>query len=492
MFTHKSRGENKHHAPATTSAAIQPWYANGNLRWPVVIWAVITIALCTMGIGAVAALVLAIVGMMLVTVYELVKMRHITSKAERKAAWRKDLSLLICATLLLVASLISSAAYGIDQITHQQHAVVAQNEVREAVETTKPTKENEVDSAIAEAEATDPESASDTETLDSLDESGTVSNVDLEVHQQHKYAKEVLATLEIKGRAPKTGYARDQFGPAWSDVDHNGCDTRNDILKRDLTDTTFKSGTHDCVVLTGTLADPYTGGNIAFQRGQKTSKAVQIDHVVALSNAWQTGAQQLTVETRKQLANDPYNLLAVDGPTNQQKSDGDAATWLPSNKGFRCQYVARQIGVKARYGLWVTQAEHDAMDSVLTSCPTQMIPENDGFITQDQETAARKTRADADAAEAAKKKAEAEKKAKEEAARQAEEEARRQAEEAARAQQQQLQQQQLQQHQQDSGSAYYKNCSAVRAAGKAPLYAGQPGYRRHLDRDGDGIACEWH
>lgn len=154
--------------------------------------------------------------------------------------------------------------------------------------------------------------------------------------------------------------------------------------------------------------------------------------------------------------------------------------------------MARQIGVKARYGLWVTQPEHDAMDSVLTSCPTQMIPENDGFITQDQETAARKTRADADAAEAAKKKAEAEKKAKEEAARQAEEEARRQAEEAARAQQQQLQQQQLQQHQQDSGSAYYKNCSAVRAAGKAPLYAGQPGYRRHLDRDGDGIACEWH
>ncbi|KFI68242.1 Excalibur (extracellular calcium-binding region) domain containing protein [Bifidobacterium magnum] len=232
----------------------------------------------------------------------------------------------------------------------------------------------------------------------------------------------------------------------------------------------------------------------------------------------------MTVETRKQLANDPYNLLAVDGPTNQQKSDGDAATWLPSNKGFRCQYVARQIGVKARYGLWVTQAEHDAMDSVLTSCPTQMIPENDGFIMQDQETAARKTRADADAAEAAKKKAEAEKKAKEEAerkaaeeaarkkaeeeaarkqaeeearrqaeeaARQAEEGARRQAEEAARAQQQQLQQQQLQQHQLDSGSAYYKNCSAVRAAGKAPLYAGQPGYGRHLDRDGDGIACEW-
>lgn len=181
-------------------------------------------------------------------------------------------------------------------------------------------------------------------------------------------AEQALENLAVKGRAPKTGYSRDQFGQRWADVDHNGCDTRNDILNRDLTNKTFKPGTHDCVVLTGTLSDPYTGNTIAFQRGIKTSEAVQIDHVVALSDAWQKGAQQLSAEVREQFANDPLNLLAVDGPTNAKKSDGDAATWLPPNKAFRCDYVARQIFVKEKYALWVTAAEKNAMESVLSSC----------------------------------------------------------------------------------------------------------------------------
>lgn len=191
----------------------------------------------------------------------------------------------------------------------------------------------------------------------------------------------VLNTLAVKGRAPKTGYSRDQFGAAWADVDHNGCDTRNDILNRDLTDKTYKANTHDCVVASGVLQDPYTGTRIDFVRGQDTSTAVQIDHVVALSDAWQKGAQQLTEDERRNLANDPYNLLAVDGPSNQRKSDGDAATWLPANTGFRCEYVARQIGVKQKYRLWVTQAEHDAMANVLATCPAQTIPEDGGVIT---------------------------------------------------------------------------------------------------------------
>lgn len=191
-------------------------------------------------------------------------------------------------------------------------------------------------------------------------------------------ATSVLETLPVKGRAPKTGYSRDQFGEAWADVDHNGCDTRNDILNRDLTNKTHKAGTHNCVVTSGRLVDPYTAAVIDFVRGQSTSAAVQIDHVVALSDAWQKGAQQLSADRRKQLANDPYNLLAVDGPSNQRKSDGDAATWLPANKSFRCSYVARQIGVKAKYSLWVTQAEHDAMSRVLSSCPAQTVPTGDG------------------------------------------------------------------------------------------------------------------
>ncbi|MGW4792778.1 HNH endonuclease family protein [Nonomuraea sp. MG754425] len=181
-------------------------------------------------------------------------------------------------------------------------------------------------------------------------------------------AKKKLDKLAVKGRAPKTGFDRDEFGPAWSDVDRNGCDTRNDILKRDLEDETFQSGTHDCVVLTGTLHDPYSGKTINFKRGQTTSSAVQIDHLIPLSDAWQKGAQQWQAAKRKEFANDPLNLMAVDGPLNGQKSDSDAATWLPPVKSYRCTYIARQIEVKTKYELWVTAAEKDAMAGVLGNC----------------------------------------------------------------------------------------------------------------------------
>jgi hypothetical protein len=182
-------------------------------------------------------------------------------------------------------------------------------------------------------------------------------------------AVRTLATLLVKGRAPRTGYERDRFGQAWADVDRNGCDTRNDILRRDLTAYVVERGTHGCLVLRGTLAEPYTGRRIAFVRGPGTSSQVQIDHVVALSDAWQKGAQQWDAGRRRAFANDPLNLLAVDGPTNLRKGDGDAATWLPPRKAYRCSYVARQVSVKHRYGLWVTAAERDAMARVLESCP---------------------------------------------------------------------------------------------------------------------------
>ena len=183
-----------------------------------------------------------------------------------------------------------------------------------------------------------------------------------------------LETLPVKGRAPKTGYTRDQFGQAWADVDRNGCDTRNDILKRDLTSITYKAKTRNCVVLSGTLLDRYSGESINFVRGNITSMEVQIDHVVALSNAWQTGAFKLTAEQRKALANDPMNLFAVKGRLNSQKGDGDAATWLPPLKSFRCAYVAQQIAVKAKYSLWVVPPEKAAMLSILAKCPTQKVP----------------------------------------------------------------------------------------------------------------------
>ncbi len=255
-------------------------------------------------------------------------------------------------------------------------------------------------------------------------------------------ALQVLATLPVKGRAPKTGYSRAEFGPAWADVDHNGCDTRNDVLRRDLKTLALKPGTRGCVVLSGVLNDPYTAAAIKFLRGSATSSAVQIDHVVALSDAWQKGAQQLSAARRLSFANDPLNLLAVDGPANQRKSDGDAATWLPPNRSYRCSYVARQISVKSSYGLWVTRAEHDAMVRVLSDCPGALAPTSQPAGTHPQAVPAPAPArvAPAPAPPAA--------------------------------------------------AVYYANCTAVRAAGAAPIHAGQPGYSSKLDRDGDGIGCE--
>ena len=189
-------------------------------------------------------------------------------------------------------------------------------------------------------------------------------------------AADSLATLDslaVKGRAPMTGYEREQFGQAWSDdvtveFGHNGCDTRNDILRRDLDNLVLKEGTHDCVALSGTLHDPYSDEDIDFQRGADTSSAVQIDHVVPLADAWQKGAQQWSPEQRRDFANDPRNLLAVDGPLNQQKGAGDAATWLPPHKAYRCVYAQRIVDVKAAYGVWVTEAEKDALSRLLHAC----------------------------------------------------------------------------------------------------------------------------
>ena len=179
-----------------------------------------------------------------------------------------------------------------------------------------------------------------------------------------------LNNLEVKGRAAKTGYARSQF-PHWSDPDRNGCDARNDTLKRDLTNITYKAGTRDCKVIAGQLLDPFSGKVITFSA---TKVVIDIDHVVALSNAWQTGAAYFDKNKRSQIANDPLNLLAVDSKLNRQKGDGDAATWLPPSKAFRCEYVARQVAVKAKYGLWVTKPEKVAIDKILSTCVGQKLP----------------------------------------------------------------------------------------------------------------------
>jgi hypothetical protein len=203
-------------------------------------------------------------------------------------------------------------------------------------------------------------------TLTAFDFSSTVSDA-----ATQPKASAILAKILTKGRAPQTGYDRALFSDGWGDIGE--CDTRNYILSRDLSNIVWRSSPR-CTVGSGILKDPYTNKVISFLRGVGTSSAVQIDHVVAVSDAWQKGAQKLSSAKRYSFYNDPLNLLAVDGPTNQQKSDSDAASWLPPSRSYWCPYVARQIAVKYKYSLWVTSAERSSMVRVLKTCPKQVIP----------------------------------------------------------------------------------------------------------------------
>ena len=192
-------------------------------------------------------------------------------------------------------------------------------------------------------------------------------------------AVEALVRLPVAPWASGAGYSRDAFGDRWTDdIDvgggHNGCDQRSDILRRDLDDVVLKRNTQGCVPATGTLHDPYTGATIPFVRGAATSADIQIDHVVALSNAWRTGGQRLTAQQRQDFAGDPLGLLAVDGASNQSKGDDDAAAWLPPRTPFHCAYVARQIAVKTTYRLWVTPDEAASMAATLADCPGEPLP----------------------------------------------------------------------------------------------------------------------
>ncbi len=302
-----------------------------------------------------------------------------------------------------------------------------------------------------------------------------------------------LDQLVVKGRSPKTGYDRDAWG--WrSDTDRNGCDTRNDILRRDLTQIVLEEGTHGCVVLEGKLRSPYTDASINFDRANST---IDIDHVVALSDAWQTGAASWDDTTRHAFANDPLNLLAVESSVNRQKGDGDAATWLPSHKPFRCEYVSIQIAVKTKYDLWVKPAEADAMRRVLADCDgflavtaTAWPDTGEGDVIATRSGAPKTTSAEAKTP-AQKTSSEERKSSPSPKAKPKKEEKKK---EPAKTSSGDSGRSDKKTERTDSasgdGNAYFKNCSAAREAGKAPLHRGDPGYRKGLDRDGDGIACE--
>lgn len=238
--------------------------------------------------------------------------------------------------------------------------------------------------------------------------------------------------------------------------------TRNDVLRRDLNDIVLKHDTDGCVVQSGIRArSPYSGEDVSFD--QQEDNSLDIDHVVALSDAWQTGAAQWEDSTRREFANDPLNLLAVEDHLNQQKGDGDAATWLPPNISYRCEYVSRQIAVKAKYGLWVKTAEKDAMEQILGDC--------EGFAAfADDESTPDRWEGDG-AREAVAPAPEPEP----EPEPQPHPEPTAAPEESAS---------------EGGGSVFYQNCDAVRAAGTDPIHIGDPGYSRKLDRDGDGVGCE--
>ena len=265
-------------------------------------------------------------------------------------------------------------------------------------------------------------------------------------HSSNGTALAALDVLAIKGRAPKTGYSREQFGGGWASV--AGCDMRDRILRRDLTSKTYEHG-DTCAIRGGRLNDPYTATAITFVRGGASE--VDIDHVVALSDAWQKGAQRWTAARRLAFANDPLNLLSVDAHVNRAKGDGDAATWLPPNKRFRCDYVARQVAVKRKYNAWVTQAERDAIQRVLQSCPTEKLPQTGATrvpVVRDQRAPTLTSTRTATPAPSS---------------------------------------------DEPSGSGrVFANCAEVRAAGLAPLIEGTADYEANpkLDRDKDGVACQ--
>ncbi len=331
--------------------------------------------------------------------------------------------------------------------------------------------------------------------------------------QNAQESANALHALRVAGRAPKTGYSRAQFGDAWTDdaaVDggHNGCDTRNDVLRRDLLHFTLRAGSHGCAVTAGTMTDPYTGRPLQLTAGRTTT--IQIDHMVALSNAWQTGAAALSPQQRQNFANDPMNLQATASAVNQAKSDGDAATWLPPDKSYRCTYVARQVAVKQKYALWVTAAERQAISRVLTSCgatlatplanptptssrvPTSARPPAPpppattvrATPTVRATTAIPATPATTTSAEpVTTEKSTTEKTTPEQTT--SEQTTMERSTTTATSTQDITAATTLE----DDGT-YYRSCAAARAAGAAPLHTGDPGYRTGLDRDGDGTACE--
>jgi hypothetical protein len=269
----------------------------------------------------------------------------------------------------------------------------------------------------------------------------------------------LLGTLEVKPEDKSVTYNRELFGEPWEDVDGNGCDTRNDMLMRDLDNITVAAD--ECKVLKGTLIDPYSGKPIDFDRSKGGGGGLDIDHVIALSAAFSTGASSWPAEKRLQFANDPLNLITSASGPNRAKGDKDASEWLPATAGnpaFNCRYVARQVAVKAKYGSWITPAESKAMKVVLDTCPNEPVP-TDKSVLIDQTTPV-STSAPVEKVPAApteKVPAPA---------------------------------QEVPAPAADGVDPDYGSCTKAKAAGAGPYTTADPEYKFYKDGDGDGTVCE--
>ena len=307
-------------------------------------------------------------------------------------------------------------------------------------------------------------------------------------------ALEQLDRIPVKARDTKVDYDRGYFGAGWFDPDGNFCGTRDDILRRDLTDIIIEPNTRECGVKSGTLDDPYTAKVIAYKRKASDlngslpweGTTVQIDHVVALADAWDKGAQLLPRPERIAFANDPLNLLAVDTAASLVKGSSDAASWLPPNTAFWCEYVSIQTAVKAKYGLWMTQAESDRIREILTlDCAGQPVPE--AGQTQNHQDAEPEPTPEpvveppyvAPAPEPAPEPV---------------------------PEQPYIAPEPYVDPEPyvppvdtyippapvpaPPAAVYYANCTAVKAAGAAPIYPWSPGWQPKFDRNNDGVGCE--
>jgi hypothetical protein len=171
----------------------------------------------------------------------------------------------------------------------------------------------------------------------------------------------LLASMKIEPEVT-SGYDRSLF-KHWIDADGDSCNAREEVLIiESLEPVTLGAG---CKVLTGRWLSNFDGVVIT------DSSKLDMDHMVPLKEAWDSGANTWSASRRQAFANDidlPEALIAVSASSNRSKSARDPAEWLPTNTSYRCQYVEDWMTVKVKWELSVDAKEFEALRSVSVGC----------------------------------------------------------------------------------------------------------------------------